>query len=111
MSRHGSSDSLRIAVKRAEKKLDTLSIDDLEGLIDCWISQAQLTSFGEEIDTIKKGKTIPKSSKLLSLPPFVDSQGLLRVGGRISEAKLHYSKRHPILLPGDNRFVKLLITR
>ena len=90
--------------------LDALSIDELELVNNYWISQAQLTSFGEEIYTIKKGKTIPKSSKLLSLYSFVDSEGLLRVGGRISEAKLHYSKQHPILLPGDDCFVRLLIT-
>ena len=53
---------------------------------------------------------LPKSSKLLPFHPFVDTKGLLRGGERTSEAKLHHSKRHPILLPGDNRFVRLVIT-
>ena len=92
-----------------EKRLDSLGIDELEDANAYWISQAQLASFGEEIATIKGEKDLPKSSKLLPFHPFVDSQGLLRVGGRISEAKLHYSKRHPILLPADNRFVRLMI--
>ena len=38
--------------KGQEEKLDALGIDKLEGVNDYWISQAQLTSFGEGIDTI-----------------------------------------------------------
>ena len=75
-----------------QKKLDAPCSDELESANDFWICQAQLACLKVKIEIIQKGKTIPKSSKLLPLHPFVDSQGLLRVGGRISEAKLHYSK-------------------
>ena len=44
-----------------EKKLDALSIDELKGANDFWISQTQLTSFREEIDTIKRRKPFPRA--------------------------------------------------
>lgn len=48
---------------------------------------------------ISKGKlVIPDSSYLLPLNPFLDSSGLLHVGGREQNSKLSYSIRHPIIL-------------
>ena len=53
---------------------------------------------------------MPRSSKLNIFRPFVDEEGLLRVGGRIELGKLAYTKRHPILLLREHRVVELLIT-
>ena len=50
-----------------------------------------------------------RTSKILTFHPFLDSKGLLRVGGRIHQADLQYSKRHPLLLPGIHTLTKLLI--
>ena len=68
-----------------------------------------MSTYQMEIDSLKSGKCIPQSSKLLPFHPFIDLDGILRVGGRLSEAVLAYSKRHPILFPGDHASVKLLI--
>ena len=44
---------LQELLSKGQKKLDALSIDELEGVNHYWIAQAQLTKFGEDIDTIK----------------------------------------------------------
>ncbi|XP_055850362.1 uncharacterized protein LOC129914935 [Episyrphus balteatus] len=69
----------------------------------------QILSFACEIDDIKCGKNLEKGNKLASLAPFVDDQGLLRVGGRIQEAYVAYSAKHPIILDKNTRIAKLIV--
>lgn len=35
--------------------------------------------------------------------PFVDTNGILRVGGRLQKFDLNYSQKHPIILPSDHQ--------
>ncbi|UYV73020.1 hypothetical protein LAZ67_10001579 [Cordylochernes scorpioides] len=53
---------------------------------------------------------LPTNSKLLSLNPFIDSSGILRVGGRLRKSSLQFSEKHPIILP-HNHFVTQLIVQ
>lgn len=41
--------------------------------------------------------------------PFIDEDGILRVGGRLEQADLPFEERHPAILPSHNEFVTLLI--
>ena len=52
---------------------------------------------------------ISESSVILHLHPFVDSNGLLRVGGRDQNSKLPYSTQHPIIVHGKHALAKLVI--
>lgn len=54
---------------------------------------------------------INRQSKILSLRPFLDTNGLLRVGGRLQEANWSYSQKHPVILPGNDKFSELLIRK
>lgn len=52
---------------------------------------------------------ISKTSSLISLAPFIDENGLIRVGGRIDHSpELTYDQKHQILLP-QCRFTTLII--
>ena len=64
----------------------------------------------DEIIAMEEKRAMKKSSKLLPFHPFLDHQGLLRVGGRINQAELLYPKCHPVILPGNHSLVKLMIT-
>ena len=56
-----------------------------------------------------KLKNVKASSKLLRLCPFIDDDGLIRVGGRLKNATtIDINQRHPIVLPADNHFTRLL---
>ena len=63
----------------------------------------------EEMELLKKNANLEKSSQLLNLRPFVDSSGLLRVGGRQQHAELSYSKKHPIILHHKHPLTHLLV--
>lgn len=67
--------------------------------------------FSEVMAELRAGKQIRVSSKLLSLNPFIDKKGLLRVGGRIQNSNLTFENKHPIILPSESRFTQLLFER
>ncbi|XP_036148390.1 uncharacterized protein LOC118647475 [Monomorium pharaonis] len=48
-------------------------------------------------------------SRFANLNPFIDKNGLLRVGGRLQTSELTYSQKHPILLPSRNRITDQII--
>ena len=75
-----------------------------------WISLTQHQVFITEIEALKSHEVLSKSSRLFSLHPFLDSNGLLRVGGRGRNAQMSYSLIHPVILPGKHPITSLLIS-
>ena len=69
----------------------------------------QIRYFSTEISCVSAGKQVQRRSALARLSPFLDTHRLLRVGGRLHNAPLPQSERHPIILPGDCYFTKLLV--
>ena len=74
-----------------------------------WLSISQQDYFAEEIDALQKKHALRSSSCLLPLHPFIDSSGLIRVGGRVQNSDAPYSSQHPVILHGKHPVVKLLI--
>ena len=79
------------------------------------IAQAvQGESFSEKLKAERrppesnKPQTVPKSSKLYRLDPFVDNNGVLRVGGCLRRATLEFGERHPVLMPNKNHVADLI---
>ena len=68
----------------------------------------QRNAFPEEIETIKKGGCVKKSSCLAKLSPVLIG-GVLRVGGRLSRAPLPDESRHQIIISKDSPLGVLLI--
>lgn len=73
-------------------------------------SFVQCEQFLSDVNLIKTNQPISRGSCLLPLAPFIDSNGLVRVGGRQKLGHLSSSQKHPIILHGNNPIVKLLIT-
>ena len=86
-----------------------LSLDELSRAERYWLQPTQAASFPEEIANLKKGSEVCSKGCLLSLHPFIDQQGLLRMSGRVTQSNLPYSYCHPIILPGNHTVTKLLI--
>lgn len=68
-----------------------------------------MSAFPEDYSNLKEGKQLDPGSSLITLTPFIDHQGVLRVGGRIENAPAPPEARHPIILPADEKITKLLI--
>ena len=60
-----------------------LTTEDLARVEEYWISLSQKDCFCQDIESLKNDSVIHKSSPLFALHPFMDSNGLVRVGGRL----------------------------
>ena len=74
-------------------------------LIRCIQSEAYQT----EMSCLKQGMDILKSSPLRKLDPMLDSDGLLRTGGRLRHSTLKAEEMHPLIVPGRSHVGGLLI--
>ncbi|GFY27750.1 integrase catalytic domain-containing protein [Trichonephila clavipes] len=76
-----------------------LTADEVKRSTEFLAKIAQLSEFKAEIDALKKGKGVSKTSKLKALDTFLDENSLLRVGGRLSNADLPFEAKHQIIIP------------
>ncbi|XP_028412194.1 uncharacterized protein LOC114535017 [Dendronephthya gigantea] len=83
----------------SETNSDVILPDELDAAEIYWIREAQ-----QEIH--KKYKRGDYSN----LSPFIDKDGVIRVGGRVDKAIISYEMKHPVLLP-HKHWISLLITR
>ncbi|UYV63170.1 hypothetical protein LAZ67_2003340, partial [Cordylochernes scorpioides] len=65
--------------------------------------------FSAEINALLSSKALPKTNKLLCLNPFIDQNGILRVGGRLKLSSLSEFQKHPIILPPKSHVTELII--
>lgn len=73
------------------------------------ILMIQVQAFPNELACLRKSKAIPRSSKLLSLDPYLDNFGIIRVGGRLKNAQLDHDHKHPIIIPAKHHFTTLVV--
>ena len=96
-------------VKNSGEKFRSPSVSELNFSFNRCVWESQHNSFLEEIESLKKGITIKRTSQLLRLSPFLDSEGILRVGGRLGNSKLPYNEKHPMILSGKSSLSRLII--
>lgn len=80
-----------------------LSAKEVEAARMVWLRLVQRHEFGD----ISNGNVL--KGRLNRLRPFVDDNGLLRVGGRLNNANLTYDEQHPIILTGKTAVTVLII--
>lgn len=95
--------------KKENRMCSWITTTELCSAHDCWIKYVQLRDFPNEIASLRNGKNISKKSRLISLHPFLDGDGILRVGGRLGLSDLPYSQKHPIILDHHSILTKLII--
>ena len=86
-----------------------LDPDEVKAAEQYWIQQTQLERFPREVEDLQKGKTVSKQSRLKKLTPFLDQDGIMRIGGRLQKSNLPYDAQHPVILPRKHRISKLII--
>ncbi|CAK1597853.1 unnamed protein product [Parnassius mnemosyne] len=103
---------LHLRIKCANKERNKqLSTKELEEAMEVCIRKGQEEELREEIQQLKKtGSLGKKGRKYKSLNLFLDSKGIIRVGGRLEMSQLSYDCKHPILVPKDSFLAKLLLS-
>jgi hypothetical protein len=100
-----------------------LNVADLHRAEISIIKSIQREAFPEEMKVLRSFKgnrsnrdgvatlkaTLKRTSCLYRLDPFIDPQGVLRVGGRIKHADIPYHIKHPAIIPRKGHVTTLLI--
>jgi hypothetical protein len=61
-------------------------------------------------DRIRQRKTVMKQTcSLFRLNPFLDKEGILKVGGRLTRASVPFHVKHPVILPRKGHVTALVI--
>ena len=76
-----------------------LTVIELNYAHNVIIKLLQRIHFSEELRCLAKKRNAEIKGKLQRLSPFVDKDGILRVGGRLKHSVMPFSQRHPIILP------------
>jgi len=86
-----------------------LSVDELRKATNAIIAMTQLQEYPKELKTLKSNQSLSSKSSIRGLHPFLDSGGVMRVGGRLEKANLEFNQKHPVLLPKNHAVTKLII--
>ncbi len=87
---------------RILKRLSQLDIMELMSQVEIlWIREAQ--------DTLVIDRNFESWRKQLGM--FLDSDGVWMCGGRLSNARIPYSAKHPVILPRGHTFITLVVGR
>jgi len=101
---------MRLSKKQRPTNLTALISPDESSIALGIICKAvQRQTFRSECEKLSAGDAISSSSNLLSLSPFLDEAGIMRVGGRLRNSNLPFDACHPILLPRSHNLTRLVI--
>ena len=126
---HSSKEPLHGVKKTSKEKQTTIyqspSVDEMRKAEQAVLKSVQEEAFSEEIKILKslgvsnddtsrestrrRNSSMKKTSSLYRLDPFIDEDGVLRVGGRIRNASISYDVKHPVILPSKGHVTMLLV--
>jgi len=89
----------------------SLSPIELDAALKVIVRQVQWSDFSDVIKLLTKDKFLPKSHPLSSLTPFLDEEGIIRVGGRLKLSTQSPDAIHQMILPNNDPLVTLLLER
>ena len=92
-----------------DKASGDLTVKELDAAEHCIIKEVQQVSFSDELRTIRTGEALANSNKLSPLCPFLDSDGTLRVGGRLKNIEISFESKHQPILPKHHQVTKIII--
>ena len=70
----------------------------------------QQVSYAQEIKELEEKQEVTVNSALKTQHPFIDNEGLIRVGGRLQQSTLPYQIRHQMILPANHHFSNLNVS-
>ena len=85
-----------------------LSAQGVDSNENYWFRVIQVECFGNEIKALNSGKTVSNKSKIISLNPFLDGEGILRCNGRATLATGFNNE--PIILDAKHVATRSLIS-
>ncbi|XP_049883729.1 uncharacterized protein LOC126379136 [Pectinophora gossypiella] len=85
-----------------------LNVEELQKSFSILLRHAQMQSFPKEYSALSNQQSISSKNNLLSLTPFLDKEGVMRVGGRLDSSTYSFTKKHPAILDSNHHLTKLI---
>ena len=85
-----------------------LTTDDLQKATTAVVRLVQNEAYADEMGDLEKGKNVKHSSRIVKLRPMLDN-GVMRVGGRISEAAIAFGAKFPMIMTPGHHVTQLFI--
>lgn len=95
--------------RHEQKANEPISLPELRLATTRIIQNTQHRYFSDELEDLNRGRCVSTASKIANLCPFLDENGIMRVGGRLRNSALPYSQMHPIILSADAHISRLII--
>ena len=73
-----------------------------------WVKEIQQIHFHSELIMLKKSQ-VPRNHVFNRLTAYIDSSGIIRVGGRLQKTQLDHHSKHPAILPRSSQLTSLII--
>ena len=110
----------RSKAPKVSTKLKPPTVEEWDQALPVIISATQKAAFSELLQDARTEPELPrevqhsvkkslKGSQLYHLDPFLDSYGILHVGGRLRRAEMEYGEKHPIVLPKNHHVLQLVV--
>lgn len=87
----------------------SLTVCELHVSSNFLLRTLQYSCFPNEMSNLQAQKPLPNGNSLIKLQPFICDQGLLRVGGRLRNARLAFDQKHQILLPKSHPMTTAIV--
>ena len=106
---------INICLKRSlQGEYFPVSVEELTRAEITIIKLVQAEAFKSELQLLCKNdekinKGMRRHSQLYKLDPFIDNDGLIRVGGRIQRSNFDVQVKHPVIIPKDSHIAELII--
>lgn len=92
-----------------QRQSGALNVGELNSAWNSIIRDVQKETFPEERKALQHNIELPHASKLKQLNPFLDEEGIIRVGGRLQHASISEEAKHPAILPSRHKVTSLII--
>lgn len=92
---------------KTKTSLPFLTAQERTSSLQVLVKFTQSQHFSEYIKPISAKK--PSAPFLQRLDPFLDENDLIRVGGRLKNARVHFDAKHPLLMPKHSHLTHILI--
>lgn len=95
--------------KYVTKRVGPLKAEEVQIAHVFWIKSVQRSTFLAELIALKRNVQVKADSPIRDLSPFIDGEGILRVGGRLQFSGGTFDERHPVILPTGYYYCELLV--
>ncbi|XP_055952313.1 uncharacterized protein LOC129988184 isoform X1 [Argiope bruennichi] len=91
------------------KQIGPLKISEVQRAETTLVKLVQQVEFESELKDLSTKGMVSPQSKIKNLSPFLDSEKVLRAGGRLAHSNLNYDKKHQIILPKNHKLTNLIL--